>query len=477
MRDNLPTEPDFTKQTTSEAGRLETDGGEHKTNGDNIQQTDSRISLDHNAETAAITDRPAVGILATGTTDDIIRTIYEGLQYELAVFVAVADECNTLAQIGDQLGATPVEVLTDDISLANQKVSLLQAARDESHPGLILAETCSEGIDFEASLEAFNEADQTITNAIPESPQTNILVGIPAYNEAKTIGTVVEAALDHADEVLVVDDGSTDQTASRARESGATVVEHDRNRGYGCGLKTIFDEANQRDVSVLIVLDGDNQHDTRDIPKLIEEHQRSEVDIVIGKRFGETTSTDMPLYRRCGLWVINSLVNLSMGNFRPSSQITDAQSGFRSYNSTAVRSIAEHTNVIDDRMSASTDILHFANSQDFTVTEVPTTITYDVSNANTRHPISQGYIIVRRILTTFERERPVTIYGIPGFLLSLCGIGVGYWTASEFVTGGTVVNEYALLSMLLVFLGMISVFMSIIQYSLKISFDQLGLSE
>jgi uncharacterized glyoxalase superfamily protein PhnB len=477
MHTNLPTEPNVIKKTPSEERRLKTDGGEPKTNGDDIQETASNISPDLSVETADITDRPAVGILATGTTADIIRTIYEGLRNELAVFVAVTDNCSTLAQISYQLGATVIEVPSNDIDLADQKVSLLQAVRKESHPGLIFAGTCSETIDFEASLEAFNETDQTITDAIPESAQTNILVGITAYNEAETIGTVIEAALDHADEVIVVDDGSTDQTASRARESGAVVVEHDRNRGYGCGLKTIFEEANKRSVEVLLIIDGDDQHDTSDIPKLIAEHQRSEAEIVIGKRFGETTATDMPLYRRSGLWVINSLVNLSMGKLRPASQITDAQSGFRSYNTTAVRSIAENTHVIDDRMSASTDILQFANSQGFTIAEVPTTITYDVSNPSTRHPISQGYSIVRRIITTFERERPVTVYGIPGLLLSLSGIGVAYWTISEFVTSGTVVSEYVLLSMLLVFLGSISVFMSVVQYSLNVSLDQLGSSE
>jgi glycosyltransferase involved in cell wall biosynthesis len=111
------------------------------------------------------------------------------------------------------------------------------------------------------------------------------LVGIPAYNEADSIGGVVSSALPHADDVLVVDDGSADATSKRARRAGATVVAHEDNRGYGAALATLFDRAHAMDVDHLVVLDGDGQHDADDIPKLIETQRHTGAEIVVASRF------------------------------------------------------------------------------------------------------------------------------------------------------------------------------------------------
>ena len=74
--------------------------------------------------------------------------------------------------------------------------------------------------------------------------------------------------------VLVIDDGSDDDTADRAKEAGATVIEHEVNSGYGAALKTTFVEAHRLGVDHLVILDGDGQHDASDIPKLVAEQQR-----------------------------------------------------------------------------------------------------------------------------------------------------------------------------------------------------------
>ena len=89
---------------------------------------------------------------------------------------------------------------------------------------------------------------------------------MPVFNEEETIGTVVMRALEHVDEVICIDDGSSDASARIAEACGATVIRHRVNRGYGGALKTLFKHARQMDVDALVVLDSDGQHDTNDTP-------------------------------------------------------------------------------------------------------------------------------------------------------------------------------------------------------------------
>src|SRR3989442_10556053 len=86
-----------------------------------------------------------------------------------------------------------------------------------------------------------------------------ILAAIPAHNEAKTIGSVVISAMQYVDEVAVIDDGSTDGTASIAERAGATVIRHDGNQGYGAAIRSCFEYARTNGTQVLVILDGDGQ--------------------------------------------------------------------------------------------------------------------------------------------------------------------------------------------------------------------------
>ena len=90
------------------------------------------------------------------------------------------------------------------------------------------------------------------------------------YNEEETIGTVITNVLEHVDEVLCVDDGSSDSSARIAEACGAIVHRHRVNRGYGGALKSLFAKARDMNADCLIVLDSDGQHDTNDIPKMLQ---------------------------------------------------------------------------------------------------------------------------------------------------------------------------------------------------------------
>lgn len=144
---------------------------------------------------------------------------------------------------------------------------------------------------------------------------------IPAYNEANTIKGVVQGVGNYSD-VIVVDDGSIDQTSLLAKEAGAIVIKHSRNKGKGAAIKTGVDFALKNGYDLLLLLDGDGQHDPRCVPRLLDGMEG--VDIRIGSRFQGSWPKNMPLQRRLSNAITTILIR-SVTNYR----ITDSQSGFR----------------------------------------------------------------------------------------------------------------------------------------------------
>lgn len=294
------------------------------------------------------------------------------------------------------------------------------------------------------------ERDQTTdleTDPIPAV--CDVLVVIPAYNEGNTIGGIVEQACPYADQVVVVDDGSDDDTAVQASIAGAIVIEHERNRGYGSALKTAFEVAQRYSARHLVVLDGDGQHDPADIPRLVGAQERTDAQLVIGSRFIAGATSNAPLYRRFGLRLINSLTNLSLRVSRVASRVSDTQSGFRAYDQLAIETLAADR-TIGDRMEASTDILYHVYRNNYTVEEVAIAAEYDVANANSHAPLSHGAVLVRNILQTMGRERPVAVLAVPGFGLTGIGISLGY----RALTVRTIPVGLVLVSLILVLVGL-----------------------
>src|SRR5437870_10222254 len=129
-------------------------------------------------------------------------------------------------------------------------------------------------------------------------PDAKILVAIPAFNEGPTIGSVVLKARQFASEVVVVDDGSSDDTAETAALAGAHVIQHARNLGKGLAIRSAWLYAREQVPEAFVLLDGDLQHDPNDIPRLVETILSGKADIAIGVRWGKTSR--MPMYRRVG---------------------------------------------------------------------------------------------------------------------------------------------------------------------------------
>lgn len=169
------------------------------------------------------------------------------------------------------------------------------------------------------------------------STRLRVLVVIPAYNEADNVGAVVglvRASVPYAD-VLVVDDGSTDETAEHARAAGAAVARLPFNLGVGGAMRTGFRHAVRRGYDVVVQVDGDGQHDPAFIPDLL--NRLDSADIVIGARFAGTGDYRVRGPRR---WAMSTLA-VGMSSLTGTT-LADATSGFRATGPRGIRVFAQH---------------------------------------------------------------------------------------------------------------------------------------
>ncbi len=279
------------------------------------------------------------------------------------------------------------------------------------------------------------------------------LVAMPAYNEEAYIAKTIVGAQQHADAILVVDDGSTDDTVRIAGALGALVVQHETNKGYGGALQTIFCTAREMSAEELVIIDSDGQHNPGDIPRLLAELRHGN-DIVIGSRFIEGSVGEIPAYRKVGMKVLDTVTTMAGTDLT----ITDSQSGFRAYGRKAIEAI----HISDVGMSAGSEILIQASGHHLKVAEVPIRVRYDIAGTSSENPVSHGIEVLMNIVRLISLRRPLVFFGIPGLVITLFGLGAELHTFSEYYrtsefhyiifTGGF---SMLILGLLLVAVGMI----------------------
>ncbi len=174
----------------------------------------------------------------------------------------------------------------------------------------------------------------------------NLCAIIPAYNEARRLTPVVQAVRQHLPAVLVVDDGSADDTAAVARAAGAQVVRLEPNQGKGRALEQGYAWALAQGFDACVTLDADGQHDPADIPGLLETYQRDQPAAVIGNRMADVH--DMPLVRKCTNWFMSWMLSRLMGQWVP-----DTQCGYRLIRCSALAGLT----VESPRFAAESEIL------------------------------------------------------------------------------------------------------------------------
>lgn len=291
-----------------------------------------------------------------------------------------------------------------------------------------------------------------------ERSRTGVVACIPALDEEKTIAKVIIRAKKHVDRVVVVDDGSTDDTALIAEELGAMVVRHRRNLGYGAAIRSCFQAGRDLGADVIVTLDADGQHDPDQIPKVTEPVKQGLADIVVGSRFLETsTRVEPPRHRKIGIKVLTELTGAAS-----QISISDAQSGFRAYSRNAIEKILP----TEQGMGASVEILIKASQCQLGILEVPVTVRYGDLMTSTHNPIYHGMDVLASIVKLVSIKHPLQFYGGIGLVALGVAVAFSIWTLDIFAKEGRIVTNLALVAIGAGLLGTLSFFTGVILFTL-----------
>jgi len=207
----------------------------------------------------------------------------------------------------------------------------------------------------------------------PHDRKSKVIAVMPAYNAESTLtATVFDIPVGCVDEVILVDDCSTDQTVAKARDLGLTVIEHQQNRGYGGNQKTCYKEALARGADIVVMIHPDYQYDSRVIPHAVALVELGICDIVLGNRIrsrGEALQGGMPVYKYFFNRMLTVAENIALGQ-----NLGDFHSGFRVYRQEVLNRIPFEGN--SDDFVFDTQFLVQAVRSGFRIGDIPVPVRY-----------------------------------------------------------------------------------------------------
>lgn len=259
-----------------------------------------------------------------------------------------------------------------------------------------------------------------------------VVVTLPAFNEGKTIGKVLEKIKDamgktgYTYQMLVVDDCSTDDTALVAKKSGAVVYSHPKNYGLADSFRTEIAKSLELKPDVIVHIDADFQYQPKEIPKLLNEIKKG-YDLVLGSRF-QGKIEEMPLVKRLGNIAFSKVVSQVSGI-----HISDAQTGFRAF----TRKVAESIPINSSHTYTQEQIIR-AVKQKFRIREVPIYFAKRDGKsrliANTFEYAAKAWI---NIIRTYRDYEPLKFFGILGTFIFGLGTALGFYLVYfQFFGGG-----------------------------------------
>jgi glycosyltransferase involved in cell wall biosynthesis len=194
----------------------------------------------------------------------------------------------------------------------------------------------------------------------------DVWIIVPAFNEGTRLRDTLDSLKDCGGTIVVVDDGSADQTYDVALSHGVWALRHVVNRGQGAALKTGIDFALNRGAQILVTFDADGQHGVADLERIVQPVRDGAFEVVLGSRFrGETIG--LPFSRRLVLWAGVWFTRIVSGL-----RVTDTHNGFRAFS----RRAAEQIRIRQDRMAHGSEILDEIQRCGLSYCEAPVTIRY-----------------------------------------------------------------------------------------------------
>jgi glycosyltransferase involved in cell wall biosynthesis len=228
--------------------------------------------------------------------------------------------------------------------------------------------------------------------------KSKIIIVMPAYNAEETLEkTYNDIPLDMVDEIILVDDASSDKTVEIARKLGLTVIVHSENKGYGANQKTCYDEALKRNPDIVVMIHPDYQYDSRLIPYIVGFLENGICDIILGSRIRtrkEALECGMPKYKYISNRILTFTENIVLGQ-----NLSDFHSGYRAYTRKVLEVIPYHNN--SDSFVFDTEFLTQAVYFGFKIGDVPIPVRYfsDSSSINLPHSIVYG---LKTLYTLFK---------------------------------------------------------------------------
>jgi glycosyltransferase involved in cell wall biosynthesis len=231
-----------------------------------------------------------------------------------------------------------------------------------------------------------------------------VLVVLPAFNEAATVGSIVRGVRTLGLDAVVVDDGSTDETARFAEAEGAIVLRLPVNLGVGGALRCGFRFAVARGYETVVVCDADGQHDPAEIPRLLERLEASGADMAIGSRFlGPESAYAVDGARRTVMLILAALASRAVGG-----PVTDSTSGFRAVRGPLLDDFAAAYPV--EYLGDTVEALVLAGDAGYRVVEEPVRMTERAAGSSTASFVTSAWYLVRvlaamALLRKSRRER------------------------------------------------------------------------
>ena len=253
--------------------------------------------------------------------------------------------------------------------------------------------------------------------------------------------------------ILLIDNGSFDDSLDNI-----TTFLYKRKFSYNMidaeDLKHYFNK--ELDSDILITFDADGQHRIEDINSVVKPIKDKVADIVIGSRFLDKKSKEMPNYRKLGIKLITKITNMSVKE-----KLTDSQSGFRAYSKKTLEKITPS----DEGMGVSTEILIKSSNLGLVIAEVPIKINYG-GDTSTHDPVSHGTSVILSTLKFTSIHNPLKFYGIPGIIFLILGLGFTAWTIQIYSVEQQIITNISLIGIGCIVLGAILLMTAVILFSL-----------